>query len=180
MNYLYESFISKLQYGDILLFYNKKNIVSKLLQIFLKNSHCAVYAGNENIIHQTWPICIESKLKTYLRFKAVTVLRWRDIIEAEQIDIVSYAYQDVRNKVKYDIKAYGGFLPFAIINKLGLKIKADNPYDDPRKWVCSTAVGKWYAKARLELTKWGIERLTPDDILIDKKLYPIFYRVEVK
>lgn len=189
MKKTYEFFLNKLQYGDILLFWNRKNFISKLLQIFLKNSHCAIYAGNENIIHQTWPICIESRLKRYLQCKKVTVLRYKEITEAEQIDIVSCAYQDVGDKVKYDIKAYGGFTPIAIIEKVlsfitrkGIHISAkiENPYDDEFKEVCSDNLGSWFEENNLKIAEYGSGRLTPDHILDSDKLEIIFNRMEVK
>jgi len=175
--------LENVELGDALLWQPKKhNIITWLLDIFLKNVHVSAYSGRGEHIHFTWPECMETKIKPYLKTHRCIIMRFINITETGQFGIVQQAVKDKGKK--YDVKSLFGYMGLEIgddigfddlIEKLGIDYdNIENPINELDKWVCSSGYARWASKEGYYVkSEYQDERTTPDDILLSDNMEKI-------
>ena len=163
----YNDFIDALDLGDAILF-RGSDWISRAIMAFERNCHVGVYAGQEILLHQTYPTARQDNLKDYIKKQTVTVRRFKDLTDTEQGFIVAEAWKDVDNKRPYNVKGLvAGYSLFAVLRKIGIKAQhIVNPYSDKASRVCSSAYIDWATRAGVDAFRGiGYEQGTPDHIL---------------
>ncbi|MHA1831074.1 MAG: YiiX/YebB-like N1pC/P60 family cysteine hydrolase [Candidatus Helarchaeota archaeon] len=162
------SILEQLKCGDIILFYNRRNLISRVIAKITKSNwdHVGIYIGYGMVVEATWPKIKLTHIFNWLKPEIynIKILRYKTYLD-------KYSRKTIRHYVlsqlgkQYDLVGIFGFL-FSIIFK-SKKLKHIIQHID--KFYCSELVAKAYQELDLYFKDSSIE-ISPEDINTSNKV----------